>query len=134
MSININKQQKKLNELLQEDVTFLEMSCKDIEPCFKEKNLICLSTSNFYVKYTSVTILSIAKNSNPNSNYELAILTNDLTIYNKIVLTNIIKPYSNFCIKIYNISEKIQDLHFYTWAHFTINTYFRLLIPSLFRL
>ena len=124
---------QKLENLLKEEMNIYEESCDNIMPSFKEKELICLSSSDIYAKYTSVVLLSIVKNSDINNNYDIAILTSDLSVYNKQILSNIVAKYPNFRIRFFNISEKIKNYTFYTWAHFTINTYFRLLIPELFK-
>ena len=127
------KKQRTLEQLLEEETNLYDDSCDNILPNFKEKELICLSSSDFYAKYASVVILSILKNADTNKNYDLAILTSDLSIYNKHILSNMVTQYPNFRIRFFNISEKIKNYKFYTWAHFTINTYFRLLIPEIFK-
>lgn len=102
-------------------------------PCLGKNYItICFSSSNEYVPFLSVAINSIMKNSNPDFSYEIVVLTKDISENNKGILCKFAKAYPNFEIRFMNITEIIGDTHFYTWAHFTDFTYYRLLIPELF--
>lgn len=104
-----------------------------IIPCLgKDYVTVCLSSSNEYVPFLSVAISSIIKNSDPDVSYEVVVLTKDISENNKGILMDFVKEFSNFTLRFMNITECIGDKSFYTWAHFTAFTYYRLLIPELF--
>ena len=104
-----------------------------VVPCLGKNYItVCLSSSNEYVPFLSVVINSIMKNSNPDLAYEVVVLTKDISDNNKSILTNFVKQAQNFRLRFMNIAEYVSNKTFYTWAHFTAFTYYRLLIPELF--
>lgn len=121
-----------LKQFHKELISEYELQLDEIKPIFQDKNLIVLSSSDFYVKYASVLLSSIIKNSLPYKTYDIIFLTTDITIYNKHILSLMIENYNNISIRFLDISSKINRNKLYTRNHFTINTYFRLLIPALF--
>ncbi|MBQ9283064.1 MAG: glycosyltransferase family 8 protein [Treponema sp.] len=103
----------------------------DIEPVFNEKYAVCISVSDFYAKYASLLLISLIQNSSSEHNYDIVILTTDMSHENQFILKTLTDK-TNIKIRIFNINENIKNFTFYTWAHFTQNTYYRLSIPKLF--
>lgn len=126
-------ERKTLSELYSKsNLRFDEVEIDDIQCAFPDKNAICISTSDFYVKYASLLLLSILDHASDEHNYDIVILTTDMSIENQIIIKKL-SSRQNVCIRILDISSKIEDLNFYTWAHFTPNTYYRLSIPTLLK-
>ena len=105
----------------------------DLKPVFKGcKNAICLVSSDEYAPYASVVIAGIIANASKDEKYDIVILTKDMTIKNLYIIAQMALNHENISIRIKNVCDLISGLNFYTWAHFTIDTYLRLLIPSIF--
>lgn len=109
-----------------------EESIENIQPKFEQKCGICISTSNFYVKYASCLLLSIIENASSNNFYDILVLTTDMSVENQYIIKALTQS-DNISIRIFNIDEEIRKYSFYTWSHFTPNTYYRLAIPQLFK-
>lgn len=106
---------------------------EDINPAFQEKNIaICIVASDEYAPFASVVVQSIIENSKRGNNYDIILLSDDMLLNNRWRIEKQAVNYSNISIRIIDISEKIKGFKFYTWAHFTSNTYYRLLTPDLF--
>lgn len=103
----------------------------EITPSFKEKNAVCISTSDFYAKYASILILSILEHISTKENCDIVVLSTDMSFENKRTIEE--WSTNNIAIRVYDISKKVNHYKFYTWSHFTQNTYYRLSIPDLFK-
>ena len=102
-------------------------------PAYEKNNIaICMASSNEYAIFVSVVIQSILDNSSEENNYDIVILNSNISLKNKKILSEIVAAHKNFSIRFYDVNEYVKNLQFYTWAHFTKFTYYRLLIPSIF--
>ena len=90
---------------------------------------ICLVSSDEYVPYLSVTLESIRQNCNSDNSYEIMILTTDMTPRNQNIITKMFITDNNISIHFINVNQYVEQINFYTWAHFTKFTYYRLCIP-----
>lgn len=108
-----------------------EDNINNIQPIFNKQG-ICVSCSDFYAKYLSILLLSIIEHSTPKNKYDIIVFTTDMSIETKHILETLTNQ-KNIKIRIFNINEKIKKYQFYTWAHFTPNTYYRLSIPELLK-
>lgn len=107
---------------------------ENIEPAFSGNAVtICLASSNEYVYFVSVVIASIIENSTANNNYDIIILNSEISQENINIVLQMAKNRNNFSIRFINISEFVEGKSFYTWAHFTKFTYYRLVIPCVLR-
>lgn len=107
---------------------------EDIIPAFKENTTaIALVSSDEYAPFAAVVVASILKNAVSNYCYDIVIMTNDMLQRNRWRIQNLANNRENISIRILDISTMVQGLSFYTWAHFTSNTYYRLLIPDVFK-
>ena len=123
----VQKTVKEFYDIMNESVN---TNIDNIIPLFKKKNAICISTSDFYTKYASLLLLSIIDNASIKNEYDIIVLTTDMSFENEHIIKNLTDK-KNIKIRVYNISEKVNSYKFYTWAHFTPNTYYRLSIPEL---
>ncbi len=104
-----------------------------IKPAFSENNIpIIFSSDNNYAPYLGVTIKSIIENSSAEYNYDIIILTRDISVLNQNLLKK--EENSNISIRFYDISEILKPYEklFYVKDRFTIETYYRLFATSIF--
>ncbi len=107
-----------------------------ITPAFKTKNVpVCFAANNSYVSQTAVMIKSIVENATDENNYDLIILSTDISATNEENVKNLTKK-KNISIRIFNISEVVSDIKFFVDSVYTNTTYskeayFRLFIPTL---
>lgn len=107
--------------------------CTKIQPVFKENfAAVALVSSDEYAPFASVVIASIIANANPVHNYDIVVLTNDMLQRNRWRIEKQAEGYKNISVRVLDISKMIENFSFYTWAHFTSNTYYRLLTPDVF--
>lgn len=94
---------------------------------------VAIVSSDEYSVFAGVLLASIIANSNPNRYYDIVVLSDDMLIRNINRLESMCADYPNISIRVFDISSYIKGLDFFTWAHFTNNTYYRLLTPDIFR-
>lgn len=109
--------------------------CTKIQPVFKENfAAIALVASDEYAPFASVVVASIIANANNEHNYDIVVLTNDMLQRNRWRIEKQAEEHENVSVRVLDISKMIENFSFYTWAHFTSNTYYRLLTPDVFSL
>ena len=107
--------------------------CTKINPVFQENYAaIALVSSDEYAPFASVVVASIIANANEDHNYDIVVLTNDMLQRNRWRIERQAEGYKNISVRVLDISKMIENFSFYTWAHFTSNTYYRLLTPDVF--
>lgn len=105
-----------------------------LKPFFNKNNIaICMSSSNDYTVFLSVLIESIIENRSKSNNYDIVIINTDISTTNKRNLCELTKGCGNITVRFVEVNEIIAGMKFYTWAHFTKFTYYRLLIQKVFR-
>jgi lipopolysaccharide biosynthesis glycosyltransferase len=114
------------------------MSCKEKElteliPAYKKIDAaVCIVSSNEYAPFAGVVVKSIVNNASLGNNYDIVILSDDMSVSNIRRIESIAEDYDNVSVRIFDISQYTKGHNFYTWAHFTKNTYYRLLTPDIF--
>lgn len=107
---------------------------KDIEPAFSSNNIpVVMSSDNNYVYYLAASIKSLILNSGPDRNYDIMILTDNITIENQRLLKTLALP--NVSIRFIDVKpylKKIDPKIFYITGPFTQSTYYRFLISTIF--
>ena len=107
--------------------------CSTIEPAFENHSTaIAIVSSDEYAPFAAVVVASIVENSIEEHFYDIVILTNDMSQRNRFRIINLGEERDNISIRVLDISKMIEGFSFYTWAHFTSNTYYRLLTPDVF--
>lgn len=105
----------------------------EIQPAFKEDNIaIVLSANNYYVPYVATVLSSILTNSSAKYNYDILLMNKDINPHEQKKLKSIIEDKSNFSLRFINVSrfeESFKSL--FLRGHFTIETWFRLLLPEI---
>lgn len=116
----------------------LEMSedsapCTLITPAFGERSVaVALVSSDEYAPFAAVVVASIIENATPENCYDIVVMTNDMLQRNRWRIETLAEGKENISVRVLNISKMIEGVSFYTWAHFTSNTYYRLLTPDVF--
>lgn len=124
---------KTLNQFDLEQSNIITEKEIDILPVFNDQYVaICIVSSDEYAPFASVLIQSIISNIDNNKKYDIVILSNDMLMQNRWRIEKQSLGFENISIRIIDISKMVENLQFYTWAHFTDKTYYRLLIPDIF--
>lgn len=93
---------------------------------------IVFSSSNYYVPYLSTSIYSLIEHASDDSNYDIFILNKDITRENRDIISNFAEK-SNISVRFVSVSDFFEGKKMHTPAHITIETYFRILVPILFK-
>ena len=106
----------------------------DIKPAFNKNNVaIALSADNYYLPYISTLINSIRINSSNNNNYDIIVMHKNISAQGQNRVQRSISDANNFKLRFVNVlsfNGKFEKL--FLRGHFTIETWFRLLMPELF--
>lgn len=102
----------------------------EVLPVFKQDFIpVVMISSDYFVPYLYTALESIKENSSEDFNYDITILTRDMSQTNRDIITK------NFSCK--NISVRFLDVFynkkFHTGGHVPLETYFRILIPKLLK-
>ncbi len=117
----------KKQKTLKQKLTYI----RPLAPAFATDSIpIAFSSSDYFVPYLAVTIRSIMEHAGGTDKYDLIVFTKDITLNNQIMLKKMLLSYPNFSIRFVNMSYVFTDLRLYTPGHISIETYFRLIIPS----
>lgn len=108
------------------------INAKKMLPAFKEKNVVvAITSSDAYSIFLCVLITSIVQNSNKENNYDIIVLSNEISDINKSLVLSTVVGYSNFSIRFFEIKDILQKYNFYTNYHITIMTYCRLMLVDI---
>lgn len=103
-----------------------------LKPAFENNNIpIALAANDTFVPYTATLIQSIVDNSNNNHNYDIIILTQDITPQSRNRINHLIKNTNNFSIRYIDPTRLIEGYDFFIRGHFGLQTYYRLVLPEL---
>ncbi len=100
-----------------------------------EKDVIpvVISCNNSYVKYASVLIESLGKNSDASKRYCIYLLNLDISPENKAVLCDQVKKWPNVSIDFINVNRMMHGhKNLFVDRHLSIETYFRFLLVDIF--
>jgi lipopolysaccharide biosynthesis glycosyltransferase len=105
-----------------------------IEPVFGKGAITAvMATNDKYAPYAGVMLQSIIENANPNKNYDIVIVSGEITGKNKKMLESMARP--NVSVRVIDVSRSVYGIGadtFFLHLHFTIETYYRFFIPKLF--
>lgn len=118
-------------------ITMLDESCKIyadmetiIQPVYPEAITVVTAADDNYGKYAGITVNSIISNMSEKQNYDILILTNNMSDMNisKIMSMN---SYSNVSIRFVFVNSVMEHLNVKISNNYKIITYYRLLIQKL---
>lgn len=98
-------------------------------PAFKDKNIVvCFASSNEFLPFLCVALSSLVEHSVPLYNYDILILSKDITLENKNILK---KSYSrkNVSVRFVDSGDLLGGAQPYHNAYLSTVTYYRLQVP-----
>jgi lipopolysaccharide biosynthesis glycosyltransferase len=103
-------------------------------PYFPENNVpIVMASSEFFLPYAGVTIQSIIEHSSPDYNYDIILLNTGYSERAIQLLHRVVADHPNFSIRLLNVGSYVSKLKFNIVGHVRQETFYRLLVPELFR-
>ena len=97
---------------------------------------IVLSSDDNYAKYLSVTVQSIIDNSSEVNNYEIFVLSENISIKSQKIISSQCDDYKNFHISFFDINSVLSTCakkKFFVNQWFSVATYFRVYIPQILK-
>ena len=94
---------------------------------------IVFATDDNYAKFVPVTIYSILANSSSEFTYKFYIFHSGLAQASQDLIKNnqAYRRYANYAINFVDVSRNIENAGFYSQDRFSVETWFRLLIPEI---
>lgn len=106
--------------------------CKVVAPIYKENCVpVVIASNDYYAPYVSTLLLSMLDNSSEDNNYDIILLSNDLTEKNKDTLSQLVEEKNNVSLRIVDPEYLLDGYKLYTTGHFSKETYYRLILPEL---
>lgn len=105
-----------------------------ISPAFAENNIpVVFSSNDEFVPVMATMIQSIIENSSAENNYDIIILTQDISMGYEQKLLSMVKDVPNFSLRVVNVAAYVSGYDLYTENRdtITVETYFRLVLPEL---
>lgn len=103
-----------------------------IMPAFSTNNVpVVFSCSNLFVPHVTVAIQSLIKHSTKNHNYDLMILHCGITEQNQQIMKTMLNGFLNISLRFFNVEEYIRPANLHVYSFYSVETYYRLLIPQL---
>lgn len=114
---------------------FMEAAMSEkILPAFSQRNIpVVFSSNDVFVPIMATMIQSIIENASAENNYDIIILTQDITMGYERKLKLMVQNLPNFSLRIVNVAPYIRGYDLYTENRdtITVETYFRLVLPDL---
>lgn len=100
-----------------------------IVPFYKDKRAIVIESSSFFVPYLDVLLLSIINNANVKNNYDIVVLTNEITDIDCLHLLNTVSKYNNISLRFFNPIKLVEKYIGKNKHNYLTINYFRLALP-----
>jgi len=110
-----------------------EILSQYVEPLGDGYCTVCWTSSDEYVPILCSSIKSLIDNISVDKQYDLVVMSTDMSVVNKTMITNMVSEATGVSIRFIDVSGWVDAYNFHTWAHFKAYTYYRLLIPTLFK-
>jgi lipopolysaccharide biosynthesis glycosyltransferase len=128
----LQKQQRFKFGMLQIVVIRDPSPVQTLKPAFDQGSVgIAMSSSENFAPFCATAIKSIIDNSNSKRNYDIIIMESDIHEKVKILIKKMAESRPNISIRFLNVEQRISKYRLRIREHFTVQTYFRLLIPDL---
>ncbi len=104
-----------------------------IKPAFTEKNIPVIFASNDnYALYLGVAVKSLLENASPEFNYDLMVMEGCISETKKFLLKKMAADYPNCSLRFVPVADYVEIPGLHLNKYFSIETYYRLFIPTLF--
>lgn len=112
-----------------------KMTLKQVQstkPAFSEHNVaIALASNDYFIPYCATLLHSLAMHANPQKNYDILLLSQDVSEINVKRLQALLHPWTNISLRVIDPSVLIDQYTFFVRGHFSKETYYRLVLPEL---
>lgn len=103
-----------------------------MKPAFEENNIpIALAANNYFIPYTATLLQSIIDNASNENNYDILVLTQDIKGDSKKRIQSMLAAHPNFSVRYADPSYLMEGYNFCVKDHFSLQTYYRLVLPEL---
>lgn len=108
---------------------------EEIKPQFKEQISVLFSSSNSYAPYLGISIYSLLKNMDLNTNYDLIVMETSIDNAIKEKIKVLVDKYPNCSIRFLNMQNELEYYGrlFYIHGLLSKETYFRLFADKIFK-
>lgn len=105
-----------------------------ITPYFSKNNIpVVLASDNNYTPFVAVTIHSILTSHSPQNNYDIIILSDNISEDNQKRIKTIVNNFNNFSIRFFDVSQHLQKQTLFVDRYFTSSAYARIFIPQILK-
>ena len=105
---------------------------KRTAPAFLENNVaIAVAANDYFIPYCATFLKSVAEHSDKEKNYDLLLLSQDVSEVNIKTLQKMLSAWKNFSLRVIDPGVLIDRYTFYICDHFSKETYYRLVLPEL---
>ncbi len=103
-------------------------------PFYAQRNIpVIMASNDQYIPYLSVALESMLQYASGEYCYDIWILNTNISVRMKALLEIALKRFSNVHIRYLDVSAFVCDLDLRGRKHISIESYYRLVIPTLFR-
>lgn len=119
-----------MGNVAKEDLPMLE----NPEPAFSENNIpVVFACSDVFIPHAAAAMRSLIDHTTASHNYDLIFLHTEISESNQRVMRTIVADFPNVSLRFFNIKEYIATEKLHVCAHFSAETFYRLLIPQFLR-
>ncbi len=107
----------------------------ELKPAFSEHNIaIALAADDNYVPYLATTLTSIQENASNENNYDILVMHTNISASNQERLQRVVGQKDNFSLRFIDFARyKTRFAKLFVRGHFTIETWYRLLLPEILK-
>lgn len=125
------KEQKKYRTREVQRTLFANVEKRRRLPAGEKKKIpIVLAANESYIAYSSVLLASVLEHINSENDYEMIVLSHEIKESSKKKLKKLTAGYSNVSLRVLDPDELLKDYKLFTRAHFSVETYYRLVLPQ----
>ncbi len=128
----LKKKSEKLFRIKELDISYIENADDDYifsKDIFDNSYSIGVSSSNEYVPYLSVWLVSLMKFADDNKQYNIFVFNRSITPENKDILKNMLSNKKNLHIYFVNPLNCLKHVNLKYHSHYNLECYFRLCAP-----
>lgn len=92
---------------------------------------VVFSSSEYFAPYCAAAARSVIRNADPHRNYDILVLEQEMSEKNKKRLKSLADGKENICLRTVNVRRWFSKYALRVREHFSVETYFRLVIPEL---
>lgn len=117
---------------LKTDQKMTLVQAKKTAPAFAENNVaIAVAANDYFIPYCATFLKSVAEHSDSQKNYDIILLSQDVSEVNVKKLKTLLSPWENISLRVIDPSVLIDQYTFHIRGHFSKETYYRLVLPEL---